>query len=525
MFSNAPRLIFPLPQGEVLSGVTTWTWRISAALVERGWDVAVVTHRPPDGARLLPLPWRQGVHVVRTDLPALHDDASNMLTVALHYAEALNEVRSTAPSILFSGLNDLSYAACLGLWRLRKPDIRLVGWCHNDSPYDYATAAYYAPAVDLLGAPSRRIADRLADRLGPELAERILCLPHAVECPDAPPQHAPLKDRPLRILYAGRLENEQKRIGDVPAIVHRLAALGVPCELRIIGDGAERARIESQIESLNRRGVRAQRLDPVAPDRLDEHYAWADVFLLTSQYEALCLAMYEAMAHGAIPVVSRASGIEDALTDGHDSRLFAIGNLEQAADRLRSLAAAPQQLVDDLRHAAWSCVRNHHSMANYADELSARLTRLLSAPSPAEWDETRPVLMPPGGLADPAPFRTACDRFAELWDSLGNTRVALWGAGRHTRALADAVGLGDSRHTGRAAGAQLVCLIDDDPRRWGTTCLGLPIASPQEALRRHGVEVVIISSAFHEPTLLSRIADVAPAQVFGLYDRPMRSCA
>ena len=35
MFSNAPRLIFPLPQGEVLSGVTTWTWRISATCDSR----------------------------------------------------------------------------------------------------------------------------------------------------------------------------------------------------------------------------------------------------------------------------------------------------------------------------------------------------------------------------------------------------------------------------------------------------------------------------------------------------------
>jgi hypothetical protein len=80
--------------------------------------------------------------------------------------------------------------------------------------------------------------------------------------------------------------------------------------------------------------------------------------------------------------------------------------------------------------------------------------------------------------------------------SRGRTRVAIYGAGKHTRALANALA---------SPPLEICCIIDDDPSLYGTNLWGFPIVSRHHAIAR-GPDAVVISSDSVEPLLWERAA-------------------
>ena len=91
------------------------------------------------------------------------------------------------------------------------------------------------------------------------------------------------------------------------------------------------------------------------------------------------------------------------------------------------------------------------------------------------------------------------------------SRVALYGAGRHTRHALPAMG---------EAGHAIAAVIDDDDALRGTRVEGKPVISSREALSA-GLDAVILSSDAHEPALwrASQPLRGAGIQVIALYGR------
>jgi glycosyltransferase involved in cell wall biosynthesis len=84
----------------------------------------------------------------------------------------------------------------------------------------------------------------------------------------------------------------------------------------------------------------------------------ADVFVMPSRAEALCVALLEAMEHGICPVVSDAGGMKEAVRDGQDGLVFPREDWRTLADcvrrlhaddalRLRLGASAQQRIADE----------------------------------------------------------------------------------------------------------------------------------------------------------------------------------
>ncbi len=69
-----------------------------------------------------------------------------------------------------------------------------------------------------------------------------------------------------------------------------------------------------------------------------------DVFVLSSRYEGLPIALLEAMAAGIPPVVTRVGGIPEVVVDGHDGILVDAGAPDE-------LARAVALLLDDPAYA------------------------------------------------------------------------------------------------------------------------------------------------------------------------------
>src|SRR5690606_4436471 len=97
-------------------------------------------------------------------------------------------------------------------------------------------------------------------------------------------------------------------------------------------------------------------------------------------------------------------------------------------------------------------------------------------------------------------------RLVELLHQLAGRRVAIWGAGRHTRELAPLW----------SRWKEIAVIIDEDPARTGETVEGRSIVALDQA-RAMRIDDVILSSAMHEAALWARRGEVAPARVHRLY--------
>ncbi|MFZ0699050.1 MAG: glycosyltransferase family 4 protein [Thermoplasmata archaeon] len=192
-----------------------------------------------------------------------------------------------------------------------------------------------ADRVVALTAPeARSLASLGVDR------DRIRIIPNGIELEDfLPPRTVARRVGPLRILYVGRIDTEQKGLED---LLRAIAELGRATEvsLRVVGEDWGAA---PTLRILSRRlGIESVVVwtGVVSPAALREEYASADLFVLPSRFEPFGIVLLEAMASGLPVIATRVGGIPEVVTDGR------TGVLVPPRDP-SALAAALGRLAND----------------------------------------------------------------------------------------------------------------------------------------------------------------------------------
>jgi glycosyltransferase involved in cell wall biosynthesis len=107
----------------------------------------------------------------------------------------------------------------------------------------------------------------------------------------------PFSERAVKLLIVGRLVSSK----NIDTALRILASMPVNSwELGIVGDGEERSRLEDLCRTL---GIASRVVFHGHRDRVDEHYASADLLLLPSRLENYPLVLIEAMSQG-LPAIA-----------------------------------------------------------------------------------------------------------------------------------------------------------------------------------------------------------------------------
>lgn len=175
----------------------------------------------------------------------------------------------------------------------------------------HGTDVQLLDAIPLARVPARRVARRAAaitavsTFLGDLATRHGVPVGHALPMPVEVAQFARQSTGGGGVFSLGRL-TKQKRIDLLLDALAHAARAGHALELTIIGDGPERAALERRAETL---GVaRTTRfLGAIAPERVAEVLAPADVFAFPARGEGYGLVVAEALMDG-IPVVALADG-------------------------------------------------------------------------------------------------------------------------------------------------------------------------------------------------------------------------
>ena len=258
----------------------------------------------------------------------------------------------------------------------------------SDDAGPYATVMEHAAWTDVVVGVSGQIGVNLQAR--PELrGARIEVIPYGIDFPGAIPRRPRPADAPLRLIYLGRIIEEQKRVSRLAELASRLQALRAPVEFSIVGDGPQRDELRAAM-----RGCPFVRfVDPLPYDQVSRLLQDYDVFVLLSDYEGLPLSLLEAMGQGVVPVVSDLpSGMRDVVGEGCGFRT-PVGDVAGAVEIIAMLAA-DRALLSAHSQRALAFVREHYSAERMAERY-LEVIRQSARPVP-HWPEEVEIPAPVG---------------------------------------------------------------------------------------------------------------------------------
>ncbi|MBI1190240.1 MAG: glycosyltransferase [Tepidisphaera sp.] len=492
-------LLISLPNGLSTSGITSWAVRLANTLVARGSKAGLILHAPPPHHAPLHFPLDPRVRLFDlSHLQPLSQTPGRVERFIPHYRDAIQALASTTPAILSPNLLGDDYAIAAALSQSLPDRLRIVGWLHNDIPYEYHLQRHYAPLISAFVPVSQRIHATLLARLPASRHSDIHRIPYGLDIPRLPTPRPPLAGRPLRLVYSGRLDESQKRVLCLPYLSRELTSRGIHHQLAILGDGpaaADLARLCAGIDHIHLCG-------PCTPPQVQSILQRADIFLLPSRHEGLSVAAIEALAQGCVPILtSLASGSDELVQPSVSGFLVPSTPDDQGQPLALAMADAVCHALPNLpalSQAAHARAQSLFSLASHADAVEALLRNVIHSP-PRPWPTSQPCAF--GGhpgqshAASGSVPEGAAQRLTDLLHSLQGRRLLVHGTGRHTLELAG---------TFAAHGHNIVAFTDDDPAKHNTRLWGWPVLSPHDPTLPTLATDVIISSWINQAAILAR---------------------
>jgi colanic acid/amylovoran biosynthesis glycosyltransferase len=185
---------------------------------------------------------------------------------------------------------------------------------------------------------------------------------------------------PRRILMVARLV-EKKGVHVALDAMQKLRERGLDLELRVIGDGPERERLESILADTGLTNVRL--LGALTHEQTRQEFSDADLYIQpsitasTGDQEGIPVSLMEAQASG-IPVVSTwHSGIPELVLDGNTGWLTDEGDADGLANAVERLSQNPEQ-AEQFAHAGRAHVRREFDRDTQTGRFATYLDALIN---------------------------------------------------------------------------------------------------------------------------------------------------
>jgi len=338
------QVVFLIESMQARAGTERVTASVASGLAERGLNIEILTlHGETSGFPLSPKVHLRTLGMEARDLRLRGDTVPLIRMLRKRWRQYPPEILITVDTFLAA----FAFPALLGL------NTRRIAWEH----FQYFTD---------LGMRSRRLARQMAARLGhdvitltPQDAQQWQqALPGAgaqIRAIANPLPFAPFSVNPYApdrrtVLALGRLD-PQKGFDLLLEAWSLIENSSPGWTLRIVGSGVERQKLERQIEAL---GLERCTLTPATP-QVEQEYAQAGVFALSSRHEGLGMVLMESQAHG-IPAVAFdcPHGPAELLEPG-GGLLVSPGQVQAFAEALQTLMSQPDlrtELSDKAFHAS-----------------------------------------------------------------------------------------------------------------------------------------------------------------------------
>ena len=367
---HSPKIVFVVPSAYLLGGVQVWLDYLLKGLNQHGFKCVCLAvdgqfHNAEHYFARYPFD-----HQIRVANPlGTHWGRVHSLTRALHKAQPDMVVVVNIPD---------AYTATHKVRQSSGRNIKLVAAIHALEPDYFADVIHQAKIIDAVLVTNQLTATAVVEFCKIE-RERVYYAPYGVEV-GVQRDHKVNESKPLKILYSGRIEDDQKRCSDLVDIAVELNKIGVDFELKIAGDGP----LKADLTVTFAQSTVANRVEFLGMvDRgvlLNEVIPTCDVLLITSAWETGPIVAWEAMAAGLPVVSSRYIGLreENALLHQSNCLLFDVNDAPGAAKQLARLH--DPSLVSSIVNSAHRLIRERYTQQASVACAAKVFTQILAAP-------------------------------------------------------------------------------------------------------------------------------------------------
>ena len=327
-----------------LDGPTTWVKRLLPYFKEKNIESRIIFLAAND-----------------KDLPAYNYFVNEGFECKLIYWELfndekilaiLNDVKQFPPDIFIANYFAIPLEACK--W-IKKTGIPTVMVLHNDNKYHYDLVKKYAANNDESDVSSVVCVSNLIQQMSQQTAPLHKSIKYIPIGAPVTSEVAQLSaDGELNVVYAGRIDEKQKRISDV-AHAFCLAAKEVPgSSYTIYGDGPAVSAVQ-EILNTTGKGLPVQFKGKLKSTEVQAHLLQNQVFVLLSEFEGLPITLMEAMSCGLVAICTNMrSGISDLITnnvegilidDRKDEFVAAIKKLKENTSLWKEMSQAARQKI------------------------------------------------------------------------------------------------------------------------------------------------------------------------------------
>lgn len=284
------------------------------------------------------------------------------------------QVLSIRPSLIsINACTDFGIGAAPLLRRIR-PYCTILEVFHADEPDDrfLELRRPYVDLIDGIVSSNPNTLGRFQRYFRRKASIPMQYIPYGT---NARPIHRTDSSDRLRLLYVGRLVQEQKRILELPPLLARLRDAGKDFRITIVGEGSDRASLVQAIDDL-RLANQVVMTGYLPPERVETLYEQHDVLLNVSEYEGFSISVIEALFAGCVPACTRLPGMdEQTLIDGETALLVPIDRPNELADRIAALT--PDDIVRlrgaaRVRGAALTTTKMFDAYSAFTEELALR---------------------------------------------------------------------------------------------------------------------------------------------------------
>lgn len=311
-----------LSLGMALGGVERWSYSVASVLKEAGMEGCY-----------LAIGNRQNT-VIDETFPLISINSDNNEQIKYMLDLCIETIAGSGyKKIICNFPFDIFLAACI-VKKTILPDLHIVAVIHNDESIYYDTYYNWRECIDECLVISSRMKKALVEKGFP--SKKIKELYWKIYCEDEFTKQYSQYNEQIHIGYAGRLTKRQKRVDLILDAAEKLIKRGVDFILQMAGTGDYEETLRSEIAS--RKLTHNVILEGLIDHKeIPQFWKRQDIYLSCSDWEGHSISQSEAMAAGAVPVVTDTSGVEDDIREGYNGYIVPLEDVNAIADRIEYL--------------------------------------------------------------------------------------------------------------------------------------------------------------------------------------------
>lgn len=351
-YLNHVSVIFDCEFGLGLGGIEEWTKGICKEFVKKGDFSSYILTNYGD----YDIPKELTNHIIRVDVE--RDNAFSLNNMK----QILNCISRYLPCILVTSQPDEVLLAGKILSSFFGEQVKVVTGIRGGYPEINKSYIDMESCTDLYVCVNSAIRKDMIKRgIGPDRIFTMLC---PVECSEHLNRtYSTDPSFPVRIGNAGRLEIEEKRMDLLLKMISELEKMQVNYYLELAGDGRYEKVMHNYIEQ-NNLHEKVKLLGRINKNLISKFWSGKDICINISDHEGRSRSTVEAMANGAIPVVTETWGVHDDITDGQNGYIFNVGDYKKAAEKI-ALLAKERALLPEMGRLAHLEIRKKSSMEEH----------------------------------------------------------------------------------------------------------------------------------------------------------------